>query len=337
MANSMNRILVTTIVKNAIHNLKKDPDRTTRNLIDMASRFADSRFQQQFYRQIQSMLQNESSAYYNLIRDSISRINEDTLLTFGMNLGYNGLYLGGNKIRNREKELGYGIPWTISLTIQDGRVFDPHHKIIQQGEDMGIHSWYLFSDHAIHECISIACKHPESAFTIFCDTHEISGAILDIASECRNIALVIPFTKDTDIMCELLRLSGILYGIYFSYQESDFPAIASGELLEEMQQLYPVMCMFKPKFLCQTELRRQVYDWIVKTRMDQKHQTIPFDLYEDIKMVDSVISDGPIWVGFDEYGQLNTDNGVDRTYVLNIFVNDLPEILKRAFPKRKEA
>ena len=97
------------------------------------------------------------------------------------------------------------------------------------------------------------------------------------------------------------------------------------------------MCMFKPKFLCQTELRRQVYDWIVKTRMEQKHQTIPFDLYDDNNMVDSVISDGPIWVGFDEYGQLNTDNGVDRTYGLNIFHNDLPEILQRAFPLSKRS
>jgi len=31
---------------------------------------------------------------------------------------------------------------------------------------------------------------------------------------------------------------------------------------------------------------------------------------------------------------LNTDQGVDRTYGLNIFVNELPDVLKRAFPKK---
>lgn len=335
MENSMNRILVTTIVKNAIRNLKKDSDRTTRNLVDMASRFADSRFQQQFYGQIQTMLQNEGSAYYALVRDTISKINEETLLTFGMNLGYNGLYLGANKIRNREKELGYGIPWTISLTIQEGRLYDPHHKVIRQGEEMGIHSWYLFSDHAIHKCITIAESHPDNSFAIFCGSHEVDGAVLDIASDCRNIALVVPFDKDADVVCDLLHHAGILYGLYYSYQESDLPAIESGDLLEEMEPLHPVMCMFKPKFSCQAKLRKQVYDRIIKTRMEQRFRIIPFDLYEDILMVDSVISENPIWVGFDEYGQLNTEIGVDRTYGLNIFHNDLPEILKRAFPLSK--
>lgn len=159
--------------------------------------------------------------------------------------------------------------------------------------------------------------------------------MLDIASECRNIALVVPFDKDADVVCDLLRLSGILYGICFSYQESDLPALESGELLEEMQQLHPAVCIFKSKFLCQDTLRQRVYDWIVKTRMEQKFRTIPYDLYGDVKMVDSVISEHPIWVGFDEYGQLNTETGVDRTYGLNIFHNDLPEILKRAFPLSK--
>ena len=157
---------------------------------------------------------------------------------------------------------------------------------------------------------------------------------LDIASECRNLAIMVPFDKDADVVCDLMHHAGILYGLYYTYQETDLPAIESGELLEEMEPLHPVMCIFKPKFICQRELRQRVYDWIVKARMEQKHQSIPFDLYEDIKMVDSVISDDPVWIGFDEYGQLNTENGVDRTYGLNIFHNDLPEILKRAFPKR---
>lgn len=52
-------------------------------------------------------------------------------------------------------------------------------------------------------------------------------------------------------------------------------------------------------------------------------------------LVDGVISEIPRWVGFDEYGQLHTENGIDRTYGLNIFVNELPEVLNRAFPNQK--
>ena len=63
MEQSVNRIMVNTIVKKAIHDLKSDPERTVRNLIDMALKFADSRFQQQFYSGAQSLLTNEKSAY----------------------------------------------------------------------------------------------------------------------------------------------------------------------------------------------------------------------------------------------------------------------------------
>ena len=49
MNKSMNEVMVRTIVKKAIRNLKTDPERTIRNLVDMAVQFADSRFQQEFY------------------------------------------------------------------------------------------------------------------------------------------------------------------------------------------------------------------------------------------------------------------------------------------------
>ena len=49
MPETVNHVLLTTVVKNAIRDLKTDPERTARNLIDMALTFADSRFQQQLY------------------------------------------------------------------------------------------------------------------------------------------------------------------------------------------------------------------------------------------------------------------------------------------------
>ena len=45
MEDTMNRIMVKTIVKKAIRDIKTDPERTTRNLIGMVLNFADSRFQ----------------------------------------------------------------------------------------------------------------------------------------------------------------------------------------------------------------------------------------------------------------------------------------------------
>ena len=335
MAENMNRIMVKTIVKKAIRDIKTDPERTTRNLIDMALNFADSRFQQQFYSTAQRLLANEDSRYYALVKDTITQVNEETLLTFGMNLGYNGLYEGAGKIRKLETTDLYNTPWVISLTITEGKVFDQHHRAIEQGELLGIHNWHLFSNHGIHECLMLAQKHPDSAFAIFCHSSEISWSVLDYADEIRNIAVVVSYDNDADVVCDMLRVSGILYGLYYTYTDKDIEAIESGELLHDMEQLHPAFSVLLPQFPCQQNLRKRIYSWVTKARIEQKFQTIIWELYEDMLLVDNVISDDPCWVGFDEYGQLHTEEGIDRTYGLNIFVNDLPVVLKRAFPKQK--
>ena len=72
MENSLNRVMVTTIVRKAIRDLKTDPDRTVRNLVDMALHFADSRFQEQFYSSAQRLLANEKSAYYCLVKETLT-------------------------------------------------------------------------------------------------------------------------------------------------------------------------------------------------------------------------------------------------------------------------
>ena len=335
MEDTMNRIMVKTIVKKAIRDIKTDPERTTRNLIDMALNFADSRFQKEFYSSAQRLLTNENSAYYALVKDTITQINEDTLLTFGMNLGYNGLYEGAGKIRKAESRGDFNIPWTISLTITEGKVFDQHHKAIAQGEAMGIHTWQLFSQSGLYDCLAIADSHPDSAFVIFCSSREISWSVLDYADDIRNIAIVVSFDKDADVVCDMLRASGILYGISYTYTEKDLTSIESGELIHDMEQLHPTFSVLQPQFPGQKKLRNRICSWISKARTKQEFHTILWELYGDMLSVDEIISENPCWVGFDEYGQLHTEEGIDRTYGYNIFVNELPEVLKRAFPKKK--
>ena len=337
MEKSLNCHMVTAIVKKAIHDLKSDPERTVRNLIDMALHFTDSRFQQEFYTSAQRLLTNEKSGYYTWVKETITHVNEETLLTFCMNLGYNGLYEGSKKIRTTEENEHYNIPCTISLAVAKGKLSDHHHKTIEQGEKLGIHIWYLFSDHGIHECLTLAQKHPDSSFIIVCGSSEESLEGLDQAENIRNIAFITPFDEDADIICDMLRISGILFGLYYTYSDKDIDSIESGELLSDMEQLHPAIAVLNPQFPCQEELRSRVHKWVTKARTEQQLKTIPWEMYDDTLLIDRVVSEQPIWVGFDQYGQLNTDQGIDRTKELNIFLNDLSTILKQAFPKPKGA
>lgn len=77
-----------------LKSIKNDPERGARNLVDLAMQFSEGRFQKNFFSAAQTMLQNENSAYYGLIRDIATYTDETRLFTFGMNLGYNGCTVG---------------------------------------------------------------------------------------------------------------------------------------------------------------------------------------------------------------------------------------------------
>ena len=48
MEESMSRLLVRAVVKRTLKEMKEDPDRGIRNLVDMARQFSDGRFQKDF-------------------------------------------------------------------------------------------------------------------------------------------------------------------------------------------------------------------------------------------------------------------------------------------------
>lgn len=103
MENSMSRFITGSVVKRTLKDIKDNPERSIRNLVDMALQFSGGRFQQDFFTTAQTMLQNENSAYYRLVRDIVSHADTDRLYTFGMNLGYNGCTAGAQRIRENKK------------------------------------------------------------------------------------------------------------------------------------------------------------------------------------------------------------------------------------------
>ncbi len=83
---------------------------------------------------------------------------------------------------------------------------------------------------------------------IFCDSSEVIWDILDNADDIRNIAIMVPFDRDADVVCHILQASGILYGLYYTYTSKDIDYIESGELLHDMEQLHPAVAVLKPQF-----------------------------------------------------------------------------------------
>lgn len=336
MGDSISRIMVHTTVRKAIRDIRESPERSIRNLVDMALNFADGRFQKEFFHIARQMLENENSAYYSLIRNLVRHTEEEKLLTFGMNLGYNGSILGARRIRQIEAAEGYNIPWAIALEMGPdcfARNPDRYHGLIEEGEGMGIFTWFLFSQENAYDCLTLAADHPDEAFVLFCSAGEISWTLIDCASALSNLMLAVPLDEDAPTVCSLLREAGLLYSLYATYGASDLPKIESGDWFYDMEQMHPVFSVFIPKRDCPREMQQRAYDAIHQARMAQTHATVLWEMYQDNLLIDRIVSDDGCWAGFFADGRLHgiSPNGEETTYG---FVEEpLEKLFRQAFPK----
>lgn len=70
MAGDLSRILIENIVRKTLKDMKDSPERSTRNLVDMALHFSteEGTFQKRFFEIAQGMLRKEDSGYFKLIQ-----------------------------------------------------------------------------------------------------------------------------------------------------------------------------------------------------------------------------------------------------------------------------
>lgn len=336
MGDSFSKILLRTTVRKAIRDIRETPQRSTRNLIDMALQFSNGRFQQEFFQMAQKMLTDEHSAYYALVQDLATHVDEDELLTFGMNVGYTGGTLGAKHIRLLEKEGGYNIPWLLSLSI-NGTFFSKWeercHALIAEGEKMDIFTWMLFSRNCATECLELAARHPDSAFILFCGCEEMNLTLIDCASDLNNVMLAVPMDEDAAATCDLLREAGLLYSVYTTYQEADLQRIQSGDLFYDMEQLHPAFSAFIPEPGCPMDVQEKAYDAIHAARMAQTHATMLWELRRDGMVVDRIISGDGCWAGFDADGVFHGIDESGREQTFGSLATPLQELFKQAFPK----
>lgn len=338
MEKSMSRILVETVVKKAVKNIKESPERGIRNLVDMGLQFSDGRFQKNFFTTAQTMLQNENSAYYSLIRDTVAYTDAERLFTFGMNVGYNSCTAGARLIRQNEEKMNCNIPWTISIQM-DAQGFDEkqeeYHTLIQEGENLGIYTWMLFVMEEPKNALALAESHLDSAFCIFCKKEDLTEAFLDEAAELYNVMLVIRYDENAFDICSALREKELLYSVWYQYEQRDTETIINGDLLSSAQQFSPVFTVFVPDAMCPEETRRLVYQTVKQAREEQTYRTIVWDLQGDNCLIDTIISDDSCSAYFNKNGDLCDWNKTFDCDHHNLFQSNLTDILTNAYPKEQ--
>ena len=193
MGEGMSRVLIETMVRKGIREMQEDPERTARNLVDMAIHFSpEGRFARELFGSAQRMLADEQSGYYALVSDVVNHMDPQRLLTFGMLVGYDGFTLGAREIRKTEAAEGFDIPWTLSMEL-DAEAFpareEDYHRVIRQARALGVCTYMLMEDGDAMDALSLAAAHADCAFVIFCPPGAVTDALLDVLHPLDNVML----------------------------------------------------------------------------------------------------------------------------------------------------
>lgn len=338
MENSVSRILIETTVRQTLKGIQEDPERSIRNLVDMALQFSEGRFQSRFFATAHAWLKNDKSTYYNLIPDAVNHIETEHLVRLGMNIGYNSCTWGARHIRANERRLGFNIPWTVFLQMEEGKErcdLGRYHWVIQQGEELGIYSWALFAPENPSSVLPVAKTYSDSAFFLFCPSQAVTPDFTEKLSAVCNVMPVISIDRSARAACAALREAKLPYSVSYCYSSENLDPITSGELFCAVQQLHPLFTVLIPRTDCRPDAQRAAYKAAVETRAQQQFQTIPWELYGDTKSLDAIISDDSCCALFDQNGTLHLPGGQeggDPQYG-NLFHDGLAGVFSKAFPK----
>ena len=332
----MNRIVIETILKKAIRDIKDSPERSTRNLIDFALQFTKGEFQQHFLEQTQRILMDENSPYYRMVYDAVNNVDTDKLICLGTNICYNSCTLGAEKIRNIEEKEGFDIPWSLAFDMGDASS-EQYETIIEQGNGLGIYTWFIRTEN-LENVAPLVKKHTDSAFILLCEPETVLNTMNQTILKAKNVMLC-PAYDENDTTCtkacHYLRENRMLFSVHYIYGDQNAKFILNGDVMVSAQNLHPMFVLLVPDENCSAEVIKAVYDYALHVRENQEYLAVPWEYCTDNSYFDSIISENPCLAGFDAKGDLQTISSKKYGNDYNLFCNSLAEILKKVFPKKR--
>lgn len=334
MAANTKRVLIETIVRKTLREIQEAPERSIRNLVDLALHFSKGHFQTGFFQGAQRMLTNEHSAYYQLVRNTVSYVEHERLLRFGMNIGYNSCTLGAEKIRQIEEAERFNIPWALFLELDDETFAQHQHaydSLICRGKELGIHTWFVTADSITTDMLELLERHDDCAFVLLCNA--VSADMLDELDGLNHILLSVVMNEDTDRLCTELRRRKLLYAIHKVYSSDDLKDILNDNMIYDTQSSLAPFTALIPAAECTTEDRRLVFDYVLRKRAEQEFPTILWDMMQDVLSIDTIVSEDSCSAGFRADGSFFALASGQNAGEWNMFRHDLKDILASCFKK----
>ncbi len=338
--------IIKIAVENGIRYISDNPKRGVRNLLDLGEYFATGRFQKDFFHFAHEILNNENSFYYNIIENLVKNTKHETLTGYGIDMGFNSFTYGGGIIREKEKEYGFNIPWTIIFNFEEKKSNSLSgteiSNIINSGKKIGIYSYMILlsKNNLLNSLYDIFEKNNDCAFTLFVDTKLINEETTKNISSMPNICILMSiddYEQSSNIIAEkfdMLNKYRCLHGGYYYYDDNNAENITDGTISNILQCLNSnfSVCIRKPD--CSDKIAKEICDYIYNTRVKINTPVFLIDFYGDCTRIDKIISVESCFLSINSYGQICVPNIFNETQY-NIRNKSLEYILANTMPKVK--
>ena len=289
------RAAIQSAVSKGIRDIRRDPNRSIRRLVDLGIQFGKGQYQQTFFSDAQLALRNRHSAYYPLVTSLIRNVDAKTLETFGLNIGYMSWTMGAKAIRTYEKEHGVNVPWTIILRL-DQPTQTPLRlaSLVEQGQALGIYTYFVYISSQTANpsaLLSTMEQQTNSAFFVLSADVETNLWMAGQNTLPPN-TLMVPLcdsegeTQVGDAFAKLRRL----FGFCCVYDANNADQLLSDVFMERMVAQGCPILFYLPAPGCDPETIHRVYTSLLALRGAGRHPLFPIALPEDIRQVDHIIS-----------------------------------------------
>lgn len=289
--------LIKSAVEKGLRDSKEEPGRAFRYLIDLATNFAETKYQKDLLNMLQRTLNNSDNKYYQLLNKIASEVDNQILIEFGVNLGYKSWISEAETLRKTNQNLNY-YDWTCFIKPNNNLNFNKYNDLILNNKNQGIYNYIIFKDN-IYNLDKIIRNHRDSVFSIFTKPAAINNQSLEKFSNINNIYFSVelndynnPNNNFKDSL-NILKEKNKLYGFHYYYDNLTAENIIDNEWLKTIKNYQSNFCCLIPgkKFT----KSKKVHKFIINSRKKLKYPIFLFDLHFDLEMIGKVILTPPAW------------------------------------------
>lgn len=289
----MKKAMIETAVDRGIKEMEDDPKRSIRRLTDLGKQFSRNRFQETVFSVMQELLNNENSAYYDMMHNLIKNSEKESLKKFGVNFGYMSWSYGAARVREKETKEGVLIPWTIMLRYdakaEDGLTMDRLSSLMEQGQDLGIYAYFIrecADDEDSYALLELLERYKECAYVWFKSNGRLTAAQIQMLRVCRNALVCLPLSDpETSLTAALLRDQKIPFALYLEYgRNSILPGLT--DVYKESVLASETAMLF---LISADGADCAAADLAYRSRLEQKYPFVIMDYYGDGQSISRVL------------------------------------------------